>query len=151
MIHYSVDITVDRPADEVFPFLADVTRHASWMGGSNSEPISEGPMRTGYRYRQSIDEGDFEIEVTAFQPGRLFAARTISGPFSWEGSFEVVPDGEATSRVMSSGAIALSGIRRLAEPFARGEVQRREHGELVRLKDLAEQQPVGAATGTAAS
>ena len=47
MITYRVDIAVDRPAADVFPYLADVTRHPSWMGGSRATPISDGPMRVG--------------------------------------------------------------------------------------------------------
>lgn len=141
MIHYSVDIAVDRPAADVFPYLADVTRHPSWMGGSQAAPISEGPMRPGYRYRHAIDEGEFEMEVTDFVPGVRLSARTVAGPFNWAGTFQVGPESTG-SRVTSTGAIRLTGWKRLAEPFMGREVQRRERQELVRLKAIVEGEQV---------
>jgi uncharacterized protein YndB with AHSA1/START domain len=138
MINYSVDITIDRPAADVFPYLADVTQHPAWMGGTYAAPISEGSMRVGYRYRQSTDEGDWEFEITEFEAGRLFSARTITGPVDWTGTFEVLPNEPQDSRVVSRGSIRLLGIRRLLEPFAGGEVRKSELGELVRLKALVE-------------
>ena len=138
MIHYSVDITVDRPTADVFPYLADITTYPQWMGGSSTEAISPGPLAPGYRYRYQTDEGEFELEVTAVMPGRGFSARTVTGPMDWTGTFEVNPDGDAGSRVLSSGSIRLRGIRRLMEPFAGGEVRQREQAELDRLKALVE-------------
>ncbi|HET9497150.1 MAG TPA: SRPBCC family protein [Candidatus Limnocylindria bacterium] len=137
MIHYNVDITVNRPTADVFPFLADVTRHPSWMGGSTAVPISDGPMRPGYRYRHSTDEGELEIEVTDFEPGVRLSARTVDGPYDWAGTFQLGPEAEG-SRVISTGAIRLTGWKRLAEPFLGREVQRREQQELVRLKAIVE-------------
>jgi uncharacterized membrane protein len=147
MVNYSDDITVDRPAAHVFSFVADVTRHPSWMGGTAASAMTDGPVQPGYRYRYATDEGDLELEVTGYQPGRSFSARSLSGPFRWSGTFEVQPDGDRRSIVRSTGSVRLSGIRRLLEPFMGSEVRKREHGELVRLKALAEGQPSSNETG----
>jgi uncharacterized protein YndB with AHSA1/START domain len=145
MVNYRENITIDRPAADVFLFVADVTRHPSWMGGAGATVMTDGPVQPGYRYRYAADEGDLEMEVTDFQPGRSFSARTLSGPFRWAGTFEVEADGDARSVVRSTGSVQLTGIRRLLEPFMGGEVRKREHEELVRLKGLAEGGAVGAA------
>jgi uncharacterized membrane protein len=138
MITYRVDIVVDRPAADVFPYFADVTRHPSWMGGSEATPISDGSLRPGYRYTHRSDEGDMEMEITALDSGRSFSARTLSGPFAWEGTFAVAEEGNAQSRVTSSGRVQLKGLMRLVQPFLGGEVRRREQAELTRLKALVE-------------
>ena len=138
MITYETDIAVERPAADVLPYLADVTRHGSWMGASESVALTDGPMRPGYRLRYVTGEGDWEVEVTEFTPGVGLSARTISGPMQWSGTFEVHPDGERASRVVSRGTMSFTGIRRLLEPFIGSEVRKREHAELVRLKALAE-------------
>ncbi len=138
MIHYSVDIVVQRPAADVFRYLADVTRHPSWMGGSDAAPISVGPMQPGFRYRHATDEGEFEMEVTEFVPGERLSARAVGGPFGWAGTFHVGPEGVAGSRVTSTGDVRLNGWKRLMEPFLGREVHHREHQELVRLKALVE-------------
>jgi uncharacterized membrane protein len=145
MITYETDIAVERPAADVIPYLADVARHGSWMGASESVGLSDGPMRPGYRLRYVTGEGDWEVEVTEFTPGIGFSAKTISGPMQWSGTFEVHPHGEGSSRVVSRGTISLPGIKRLVEPLLGGEVRKREHDELVRLKALVE----GAATEAA--
>ncbi|HJT63680.1 MAG TPA: SRPBCC family protein [Candidatus Limnocylindria bacterium] len=147
MITYRVDIAVDRPADDVFPFLADIATYPQWMGGISTEAISPGPLAPGFRYRYQMDEGEFEFEVTSVMPGRGFSARTVTGPMDWTGTFEVDPDGDGRSRVVSSGSVGLRGIRRLIEPLAGGEVRQREQAELERLKNLVEGQTVGAAAG----
>jgi uncharacterized protein YndB with AHSA1/START domain len=147
MVNYSDSITIDRPAADVFFFVADVTRHPSWMGGSGAAAITDGPVQPGYRYRYAAGEGDLEIEVTDFQPGRSFSARTVSGPFRWAGTFEVQADGDGRSVVRSTGSVELTGVRRLLEPFMGGEVRKREHEELMRLKALAEGESMEAAAG----
>jgi len=62
MVSYRADITVERPAADVFPFLADISVFPQWMGGTSTEPISPGPMAVGYRYRYQTDEGLMEID-----------------------------------------------------------------------------------------
>ena len=138
MIKYSVGITVERPAVDVFPYLADIVHFPSWMGGTRTEPISDGPMRVGYRYRYLTGEGMFEMEVSGFDPDRRVTTRTVSGPFHWSGTFEVVADGGDRSRVVSRGEIQLRGLMRVAQPFMGGEIAKREQQELVRLKALVE-------------
>lgn len=138
MVKYSSDITVERPAADVFPFLADISVFPQWMGGRSTEPISQGPMTTGYRYRYQTDEGLMEIEVTDFTPGERVTAHTVSGPMNWMGTFEVADVGPGQSRVLSTGEIRMSGLMRLAEPFLGGEIGKREQAELVRLKALVE-------------
>jgi uncharacterized protein YndB with AHSA1/START domain len=138
MITYRVDIVVDRPAADVFPYFADVTRHPSWMGGSSATPTTEGPMRTGYRYTHRSDEGEMEMEVTALDAGHSFSARTLSGPFTWEGTFAVEDEGPTRSRVTSSGRVQMKGVMRIVQPFLGGEIRRREQAELTRLKALVE-------------
>jgi uncharacterized membrane protein len=138
MVTYRKDITVERPAADVFPYLADISQFPQWMGGTHTEPISSGPMRAGYRYRYQTDEGLMELEVTGFQPGRSVTAHTVSGPMRWEGTFEVFDDVPGQSRVVSSGEIRMKGARRLLEPFIGGEIRKAEQRELERLKELAE-------------
>lgn len=78
------------------------------------------------------------MEVTDLEAGRWVGTRTLSGPFDWIGTFEVQDAGDGGSRVSSRGQIQLKGLLRLAQPFAAGEIRKREQQELVRLKTLVE-------------
>lgn len=138
MIAYDVEITIDRSAAEVYPYLAEIAHFPKWMGGTSTSAISDGPMRVGYRYRYQTDEGEFEMEVTDLEPGRRVGARTLSGPFDWTGTFEVQDAGTGGSRVSTRGQIELKGLLRLVQPFVAGETRKREQQELVRLKALVE-------------
>lgn len=138
MIAYDAEIMIDRPAAEVFPYLAQIAHFPKWMGGTSTSAISDGPMRVGYRYRYQTDEGEFEMEVTDLEPGRRVGMRTLSGPFEWTGSFEVEDAGDRGSRVSSRGQTRLRGLLRLVQPFVAGETRKRGQQDLVRLKALVE-------------
>ena len=138
MITYRTDITVNRPAGEIFPYLSDITRFPSWMGGHTTQALTDGPMQVGFWYRYRTDEGTFEMEVTGYDPNRGTTSRTLAGPFHWEGTFTLEPLGDATTRVVSAGEMQFGGLMRLAQPFLGGEIRKREQAELVRLKALAE-------------
>ena len=136
MINYSVDITVDRPTDDVFPYLADITTYPQ-MDGRHQVPeaISPGPLAPGYRYRYQTDEGEFELEVTDCHARtgvlRPHGDRTDGLDRNLRGRTPMVTRAAGS---LSSGSMRLRGIRRLMEPFAGGEVRQREQAELDRLK-----------------
>jgi uncharacterized protein YndB with AHSA1/START domain len=142
MISYRIEETINRPVQEVFPYLGDPTLHAKWMDVSDMRVTTPGEIRVGSMVQGLMKVRSrmipFGWKVTAFQEGVSLAFRTTEGPMNWEGSYEVAATDGTSTRVIGSGRVGLKGWQRLLEPFMGGEVRRGEAAELRKLKDLLE-------------
>src|SRR5436309_3208835 len=75
MVSFQNSITVNRPVDEVFRFMADPKNYVKWMNGvTQSEPLATTPTRVGARVRVAGKEGfwkyDNPMEITEYEPNR---------------------------------------------------------------------------------
>lgn len=142
MIKYRIEETINRPVDEVFPYLADPTLHPTWSPVSDVHVTPPGEMRVGTTVREMMKVGSkmapFSWEVTEYSPGTSFAFHTIEGPVRWDGSYAVSRAGDGATRIIGLGQVGLNGWQRLLEPFMGREIQRDEAAELGKLKALLE-------------
>ena len=142
MITYRAEQTINRPVDQVFPYIADPRLHPQWMEVTDVEQLTPGEVGVGTTVRIMMNMGSrrasFTWEVTEFEPDAKVSYRTVDGPMHWDGTFTVRSRGDAATHITASGRVGLRGLMRLMEPFIRGEVRRGEANELVRLKDLLE-------------
>jgi hypothetical protein len=142
MIRYRIEATINRPVQDVFPYLADPTLHLQWSPVSDVQVAPPGETRVGTTVREMMKVGSrmapFSWEVTQYEPGASFAFRTIEGPMRWDGSYAVAPIGDNATQVIGLGSVALKGWQRLLEPIFRREIQRGEAAELGKLKALLE-------------
>lgn len=121
-LHEIVDTRL--PIDEAFAFVADFANNAIWDPNSaTSVRIGEGPLGIGARYALSVRQGDkfvpMEYRVTAWEPGRRVVLEGV-GPgvrATDDIRFETTPTG---TRVDYTADISLTGLMRLATPFAGG-------------------------------
>ena len=78
-------VTIQRPTDEVFAFLADFENIPRWNYAiEETKKASAGPVGVGTRYRQtrSVPSRSVEgFEVTVFEPARRLAMHGQIGPF----------------------------------------------------------------------
>jgi uncharacterized protein YndB with AHSA1/START domain len=112
-------VTVERPVEEVFAFLADAENDPRWRSGVlDIERVAGDGV--GARYRQGVKgpmgrrvSGDFEI--TEYAPPRAIGFRATAGPVRPEGRYELEPAAGGTqvraSRCPASRA-ALPGSSR---------------------------------------
>jgi hypothetical protein len=117
------------PIDETFAFVADFANNAIWDPNSATSvridegPAGSGPVRVGTRYALSVRQGGkfvpMEYRVTAWEPGRRVVLEGV-GPgirATDDIRFEATPAG---TRVEYTADISLTGLMRLATPFAGG-------------------------------
>jgi len=144
VIRYRIEETINRPMQEVFPYLADPTLHPKWSPVSDVEVTPPGEIRVGTTVREMMKMGSkmapFSWEVTEYSPGASFAFHSIEGPMNWDGSYAVEPVGDGSTRVIGTGEVGLKGWQRLLEPFMSGEMRRGEAAELGKLKALLEEE-----------
>ena len=78
-------VTIDRPTEEVFAFLADFENVPRWNYAIDAtRKATPGPVAVGTTYRQtrSIPSRSEEgFEVTAFEMDKRLAVRGQIGPF----------------------------------------------------------------------
>jgi uncharacterized protein YndB with AHSA1/START domain len=134
-------VTINRPVDEVFRFLADGTKAKLWRSGVLDVDLVSGEG-LGARYSQGVKgPGGRRIpadyEITAFEPNEKIGFRATAGPVRPEGSFTF--EGMGTGTILTFVLQAeLSGWKRLVMGGAVQSTMDAEMGALDRLKDLLE-------------
>jgi uncharacterized protein YndB with AHSA1/START domain len=115
-------VTIQRPAEEVFAFLADFENIPTWNYAiDETRKISAGPVGVGTRYRQtrSVPSRSVEgFEVTVFEPARRLAMHGQIGPFRATISYELEARAGETRLVNSVQLEASQTVLRLAAPLA---------------------------------
>jgi carbon monoxide dehydrogenase subunit G len=117
-------IETPLPIDDAFAFVADFANASAWDPGvATSERIDDGPVAVGARYRLGIRMSGrvapMEYRITAYDvPGRVVLAGVGSGVRAID-EIRFAPAGTGT-RVDYTADIHLTGLMRLAEPFAGG-------------------------------
>ena len=121
------EITIERPIEDVFAVLTDVTRTGRWYPADVEEwwvtppPHGVGSVR---RARVTVMRRAMEndAEVTAYDPPRLAALRGLAGaPFQVTLSFAPAGDG---TRVKVESVFRLRGLLRLIGPLFVGRYDR---------------------------
>jgi uncharacterized membrane protein len=129
----SHSVTINRSASEVFAFVADGENAPRWRSGVLDIQRVSG-HGVGAVYRQGV-RGPAgrriaaDYEVTAYQPDRLLALKTIAGPVRPTGQFRLQEAGGATTLTLSLWA-DLAGVKRL---FMAGMVQKTMDAEVAAI------------------
>jgi len=138
---------VHRPSDEVFAFVADQTNAARWQSGIvEVRRITDGPPGVGSRHTFTRTlmgrRMSGENEYVAFEPGKLVAFRTTSGP-RLLASYAVIATPEGT-RLTATMEVDFSGIMSVAEPLVARALNRDVVANLARLTSILESGPAAA-------
>ena len=142
MISFEKSFHINKPASEVFAFMVDFANNAKWQEGLiSSEKSSDGPMGVGSKGKivQKFmgKEMTNEIAVTAFEPGRRFSAKSISGPvqFELDATFEEMGGG---THLTASMKAEVAGFFKMAEGLLKGELEKNTDRNFARLKEILE-------------
>ena len=140
---FELSITIDRPIEEAFAVLAnleyDVKWHSAFVEVRNT---SGGANGVGARFL--VFEGVLgrrtpgtEYEVTEYEPNRIAAWKTVSGPLplTFRRTFERVESGTRFA-VRYEGEPR--GFLALAWPLITRMVKRQHGGDMRKLKELME-------------
>ncbi len=115
-------VTIQRPADEVFAFLADFENIPRWNYAiEETRKASAGPVGVGTRYRQTrtVPSRSVEgFEVTVFEPARRLAMHGQIGPFQATISYELEAVAGVTQLVNNVELDPSQAMLRLAAPLA---------------------------------
>lgn len=134
-------ITIRRPPEDVFAFVADGTTTAQWRPGVTDIRLASG-SGLGARYEQGVKgPGGRRIaadyEITAWDPPRRLAFEATAGPVRPSGEYrlEAVPEG---TRLTFSLEAVVGGLKGLVMGRAVQGTMDAEMRGLDRLKTVLE-------------
>ena len=136
-------IEIDRPAGEVFAFVADQTNAPRWQRGLHEvRRITPGPVGVGTEHVFVRRFAGLKIEsrnrFTAYVPGRFVSFEIPSGTISGEASYLVEPTGATSSLLTSEVHFRVSGPAGLATPVLARVFERDSTRDEAALKALLE-------------
>lgn len=135
-------VTIRRPTEEVFAFLADFENVPRWNYAiDTTRKTSPGPVGVGTTYRQtrSIPTRSEEVfEVTVFEPGKVLAVRGQIGPFRARISYLLEAAAGGTRLTNDVALDPPPGVRGLAARLATPRVKTAVAENLSKLKEILE-------------
>jgi len=135
-------VTINRPVDAVFAFVADGEKCPQWRPGVLDIKRVSGDGGVGTRYAQGVSgpmgrriAADFEI--TKSEPNRLIEFQTVTGPARPHGryDFESVDGGTRLSFALDA---TLTGISKLLMGSMVQKTMESEVATLDKLKQVLE-------------
>jgi uncharacterized membrane protein len=134
-------VMIERPAAEVFAFVADGLNGPAWRPGIVDISLISGSGAAAI-YKQGVNGPggrriDADYEITAYEPNQHLAFRAIAGPVRPTGEYRLEEVGESTRLTFSMRA-ELTGLKKL---LMGGAVQKTMDAEVAateRLRELLE-------------
>lgn len=140
--HAENEITISRPPEDVYAFLADGLNNPKWRSGVQVISLKSGVAgAVGSVYRQTLTgpggrpiDGDYEI--TAAEPGRLLGFQVVAGPARPTGAYQLSPSGDGTM-VRFTLDLQPKGLMKVFGPLVQRTMET-EVSQLAQLKDVLE-------------
>jgi carbon monoxide dehydrogenase subunit G len=142
MVRFELSVDIARPLHEVWEYLIEPSNVPEWQtSAASSHQISDGPMGVGTHL---VDERRFlgrraksEVEVTEFEPERLFTLHGISGPVRFTVRHLLEERAEGTHLQIEAEADP-GGIGRLMRPVVERAASHEIRKDFDRLKETLE-------------
>ena len=146
MLSAEHEVTIARPAAEVFAFVADGLNAPKWRPGVLDISLVSG-TGLGAVYKQGVKGPggrriDADYRITALEPNRRLSFEAIAGPVRPTGQF-VLDDVNGATRLKFALQAELGGIKKL---LMGGAVQKTMNAEVAateRLKQVLEAPQAG--------
>ena len=142
MLHAEHSITINRPPQAVFDYLADGTHNPDWRSGVVEISRTTQADGQGASYRQVLTgpggrriDGDYR--VTVFDPPRRLEFVVTAGPARPAGAFELTENPDQTTSVRFTLDINPAGLMKLMTPMIK-KTMRTEVAQLDTLKEVLE-------------
>ena len=141
MIQHEVTIHLNKPVEQVFAFLMDTSKLSTWQSNLiKSEQMTEGPLRTGSRFREirriNNKEEEIQAEITALEPNKRLETKTVTKPQAMV-SYSLDPE-QGGTRLKYKFILITSGLMRLMEPMIASSIKKGAEADFETLKRVLE-------------
>lgn len=139
MIQHEVSIHLNQPVEQVFAFLMDTSKLTTWQSNLiKSEPITEGPLRPGSRFREvrriNGKESEIQGEITTLEPNKRLETRTTTKPQAMV-SYSLDPE-QGGTRLQYRFVLITTGMMRLLEPLIASSIKKDTEADFETLKHV---------------
>jgi len=135
-------VTIARPADEVFAFLADLRNIPAWNYAiERTMQTSPGPAAVGATYRQTRTiprHSEETLQITVFEPPSRLTIHGQLGPFQATTSYLLTPATGGTRLTNDVELQPTSALLRPVGPLVVPRIKEAVAGNLSTLKQLLE-------------
>ena len=112
---FQLDITIDRPRDDVFSVIADPTTMPQWYQAVHQvTQTSAGPAATGatYEITRSLPGGKVHntAEITEYEADRRVTLESRDGPTPFRYRYTLQPRPGGVTSIMLDGRISGAGL-----------------------------------------
>ena len=140
-MRFTNTITIDRPQDAVFAYLADLENLPRWNYAiQETRKVSAGPVAVGSRFQQVRTvpvRREESLEVIEYDAGRTLTVRGTLNSLPARLSYVLEPNGRATV-LTNTVELATRGPLTLVAPLAGRQVRSAVAANLEVLKGILE-------------
>lgn len=141
MIQHELTIHLNRPVEQVFAFLMDISKLSTWQSNLiKTESLTEGPLHLGSRFREirrlGRKESEIQGEIIAFEANKHFETKTLTKP-QVTVSYSLEAENGGT-RLTHRFVMLTDGLMRLFEPIIANSIKKESVSDFETLKHILE-------------
>ncbi len=142
MIRINTRVLIDRPAAEVFDYVADFENAPEWQAGVvKSGKVTEGPIMVGTKFEEDVRivfrKARTVCMVTDLNTGKSLAFAATSKPVDYQGTFTFEQTPRGTLLTLEANC-EMNGAWKLLEPLMSLDAKSGVKKELGRIKKALE-------------
>jgi carbon monoxide dehydrogenase subunit G len=143
MVRFEFELEIDSPVAEVWDELTDPGKAIEWQTSLvTAEKVADEPIGVGTRIhdeRRFLGRRiDSLVEVTEYEPERVFTIKGLTGPVRFEIHQRLEPLAEGCTRVQVFAEADPHGVSRLAAPLIARTAEHELRRDFDHLKETLE-------------
>jgi uncharacterized protein YndB with AHSA1/START domain len=144
MAALNTSVEIDRSPEDVFAYVADLSRHDEWQPQVQEITVqTEGPTRVGSRSRERRKPPhgpamNATYEITEYEPPRRMSFRGVDGPVRVVGTATFEPSGDGVRVDLEIDLTGHGLVGKILAPIARRELRKQVPLDQQRLKERME-------------
>jgi uncharacterized membrane protein len=142
MATLSTKLTINQPVDKVFTYVTAVENHKAWQAGiAEAKVTPSGPIGLGSTYVYTTEvmgrRMESQLQVSAWEPNKKWAVKTIGIPNSVETVYLFEAAGQATQLTISM-EVPAGAYPAAAEGMIKQQMQKSLEDQGKRIKQTVE-------------
>jgi len=139
MAKLEASVMIDRPVEEVWKFMTDLSKLPKWNTGVlEAKQTSSGPLGVGTTLQIRSSNMVGYARVVEYEPNRRAAFEYPSGPLKGTMERSSVENVEGKTRFTRTADLKFSGVYKLVGPFLTPRMKREYVASVGNLKRILE-------------